>query len=93
MADGRIRVRRSVNEKRRIVELALEPGASVAAVARAEGVNANQVFEWRRTYLSGKLIGGGEAFTALLPVVVSRKDEIDDRKFDRAVRWNTGHYY
>jgi hypothetical protein len=29
--------------ERRIVELTLEPGASVALVARAHGVNANQV--------------------------------------------------
>ncbi len=30
-------------EKRRIVEETLQPGASVAQVARAHGVNANQV--------------------------------------------------
>jgi transposase-like protein len=30
-----------VEEKRRIVELTLVPGASVARIAQAEGVNAN----------------------------------------------------
>ena len=45
-------------EKRRIVEQTLEPGASVAKVARAHGVNANQVFHWRRQYRQGPL---GEA--------------------------------
>jgi transposase-like protein len=35
---------RTVLEKRRIAELTYEPGASVALVARAHGVNANQVF-------------------------------------------------
>jgi transposase len=39
------RQRRSIVEKRRIVELAMQPGASVARVAREHGVNANMVFE------------------------------------------------
>jgi transposase len=42
----------TMSEKRRIAELTLEPSASVALVARAHGVNANQVFKWRRA-LSG----------------------------------------
>jgi len=44
-----------VEEKRRIVEEALAPGASVARVARGHGVNANQLFSWRRLYLQGQL--------------------------------------
>jgi len=55
-------------EKRRIVGLTLEPGASVAQVAQAEGVNANQVFQWRRAYYNGDLQLGTS--TALLPVVI-----------------------
>jgi len=35
-------------QKRRIVEEAYRPGASVADVARSHGLNANQVFNWRR---------------------------------------------
>jgi transposase len=38
----------SFEEKRKIVEKTLVKGASVARVARAHGVNANQVFHWRR---------------------------------------------
>ncbi len=49
------RQRRSIAEKRRMVEETLAPGASVARVARAHGVNANQVFGWRRLYLAGRL--------------------------------------
>jgi len=49
------RQRRSIAEKRRIVEETLAPGASVARVARAHGVNANQVFGWRRLYVAGRL--------------------------------------
>jgi transposase len=46
---------RTVEEKRRIVEEALEPGASVSRVARTHGMNANQLFSWRRLYLEGRL--------------------------------------
>jgi transposase len=38
----------SMAERRRIVEAALAPGASVAGVARAHDVNANLVFKWIR---------------------------------------------
>jgi transposase len=63
------RKRWSVEEKRRIVGLTLVSGASVARVAQAEGVNANQVFQWRRAYRDGELLCGGTS-TALLPVVI-----------------------
>jgi transposase len=46
---------RSAEERQRIVEETLVPGASVAKVARAHAVNANQVFAWRRLHLAGKL--------------------------------------
>jgi transposase len=67
--DGpRVRRWRTISEKRRIVELTLERGASVAEVARANGMNANQVFKWRRAYERGEL---NEPCAALLPVTVS----------------------
>ena len=49
-ATGSMRSRRvwSAEEKRRIVEEAVVPGASVAEIARRHGVNANLVFTWRR---------------------------------------------
>jgi len=52
------------NRRRDVVE-----GASVARVARAHGVNANQVFGWRRLYLAGRL--GGSGAVKLLPVHVN----------------------
>ena len=64
------RRRRTVEEKRRVVEETLEPGASVAKVARAHGVNANQVFAWRRQYRQGLLSEGRETAN-LLPVHVT----------------------
>jgi len=46
----RRRTRRSWSraEKSRIVDEAFRPGASAADVARGYGLNANQVFNWRR---------------------------------------------
>lgn len=64
------RQRRSIAEKRRIVEETLAPGASVARVAGAHGINANQVFGWRRLYLAGRL-GEPKPGIKLLPVQVS----------------------
>ena len=67
---------RSVSEKRRIAELTLEPGASVALVARAHGVNANQVFKWRRALKRGELTELAAGSTALLPVMVSASCDV-----------------
>jgi transposase len=64
------RQQRSVAEKRRIVEETLVEGASVARVARAHGINANQVFGWRRLYRAGRL-GERKPAMKLLPVRVS----------------------
>ena len=67
------RVRRTIAEKRRIVELTLFPGHSVARVAQAEGVNSHQVFQWRRAYRNGELeLRDGSAAT-LLPVLLSQE--------------------
>jgi transposase len=52
----------TVDEKRRIVEQTLSSGLSVASLARQHGVNANQVFYWRKLYHAGQL-GGGERST------------------------------
>ena len=68
----RVRRWRSVTEKRQIVQSTLGPGASVAEVARAHGVNANQVFKWRRAFERGEL---NEACSALLPVTIASTSE------------------
>ena len=74
------RQHRSSAERLRVVEETLVPGASVALVARAHGVNANQVFAWRKLYLTGKLIDKSSKAIAkvsprLLPVTVSDADQ------------------
>ncbi len=72
---------RSVSEKRQIVQLTLGPGASVAGVARAHCVNANQVFKWRRAFVRGELVEP----CVLLPVTISAPSEPTEEKPQRSV--------
>lgn len=66
------RIRRTAEEKLRIVEATLVPGASIARVAREHGVNANQVFQWRYEYRKGILPPRTkEARAELLPVTLA----------------------
>lgn len=69
MADRGKRKRRSYSKafKRRVVAETLEPGASVAFVARHHGLNANMVFLWRRD----PRFGPGRDAASLLPVEVT----------------------
>jgi len=72
-----VRRYRTDEEKRRMVEGTLASGESVAVMARHYGVNANQLFHWRKQYHAG-LLGAakrdGASDVQLLPVTVS-----DDR--------------
>ena len=63
---------RTLAEKRSIVEETLQPGASVATVARRHEANANLVFGWRRLYQQG-LLEPDAAVNAprLLPIQIS----------------------
>lgn len=61
--------RRTIQERRAIVEETLLAGASVSRVARRHDVNANQVFYWRKLYREGRL--GASTGTQLLPVKVT----------------------
>jgi transposase len=70
-APSQKRLRRTREEKRRIVEATFVPGASIARVAREHGVNANQVFQWRHEYRKGALGVGQQAQSRLLPVTVT----------------------
>jgi transposase len=68
-AEGRRRTR-SLDERKRVVEEALAPGVSVAAVARQHGLNANLVFKWIRRSREGWRDRGRE-LAKDKPVVVS----------------------
>ena len=63
------RRRHSIEEKLRVVQETLLPGASVARIARAHEVNANQVFLWRKQYQHG-LLGATVNDNRLVPVRV-----------------------
>jgi transposase len=65
------RQRRSIAEKRRIVELAMQPAASIARIAGEHGVNANMVHYWRKLYRQGRLGENKTNSVHLLPVSVS----------------------
>ena len=66
------RVHRTAEEKRRIVEATLVPGASIARVARDNRVNANQVFQWRYEYKNGVGWAVKQPHAKLLPVTLSQ---------------------
>jgi len=72
-----VRKRRSAAEKRLIVEQALQPGASVACVARAHGLNANVVFNWRRLYRQGKFAVEPAQARKLLPVSIAESEVVE----------------
>jgi transposase len=72
------RLLRTNEEKRQIVAEALVPGASVAAVARKHGVNANLLFGWRRLHKRGLLEQCREP-ASLLPVTVTTPTVLPDR--------------
>ena len=66
----------SVQEKLQIVRETLQSEGSVPVIARRHGVNANQIFTWRREYRRGKLLERGvdtareRKAPALLPVQI-----------------------
>ncbi len=62
---------RSRQERREIVEETYKTGESVSRVARAHGINANQVFHWRRQYREGWFDENCEKSAALVPVRMS----------------------
>ena len=57
--------------KATLVEQSLQPGASVAVIARHNGINANLLFKWRRDHerkTNGASMPKAPAPTVLLPV-------------------------
>ena len=64
-----------MEERRLIVEETLVAGSSVARVALKHGVNANQVFKWRRLHEAGRLGTRAVRDVQLLPVRVAEEQE------------------
>jgi transposase len=64
--------------KAELVKQCLVPGASVAAVALAGGINANLLFKWRSNHLRSKRPSGAAASSAVLvPVQVAPGADAD----------------
>ncbi|EDX5193574.1 transposase [Salmonella enterica subsp. enterica serovar Glostrup] len=69
----------STEFKMRMIELALLPGASVAAIARDHGFNDNLLFRWLRLWktegrLTRRALPAPADNTALIPVVTEHPD-------------------
>lgn len=58
------RRRRTPQEKIAIIQQTMEPGMTVSHVARLHGVNANQIFKWRKQYEEGSLAAVAVAVAA-----------------------------
>jgi len=72
---------RSVEQKRQMVKETLKPGASVAIIARRHGINANQLFSWRRQYRRGALElvdAPVDEAASLMPVVVEQSRALSE---------------
>ena len=78
------RRRWSEDEKLQLVEEACRPGHSVSQVARERGINASQLFAWRRQALAKGLISdnGSEpgAAPALTFAAVKVVEELESRE-------------
>jgi transposase len=60
-----------------MVKLTLEPGGSVASVARANGVNANQVFRWKRQHERDDLQSRrSRSASVLVPMTIAAEPEV-----------------
>ena len=68
------RIRRTMEEKRKIVLESLSTDTSIAAVARIHGINANLLHSWRWLYRRGEL-GKTEDDPKFLPIKVSSKTQ------------------
>jgi transposase len=88
-AESRVKRRhRSKEERRLIAEESLQPGVSVAVLARARGVNANQVFHWRKLYRDG-LLDLKPPATQLMPVRITEAMN-QETDLSRPVRQSSG---
>ena len=71
LVESRTRRQWTLAEKRRIAEESFESKASVARLAQRYALNANQIFQWRKSYREGRLVSEGEG--KLLPVTITQE--------------------
>jgi transposase len=82
--------RRTTEEKRRIVEETLSSGRSVAEIAQAHEVNANQVSDWRQQYQEGHLRSTKQGDT-FLPVIVHDRKTVRRMEVGLGIKMRPGH--
>jgi transposase len=82
------RRRWTAEAKRRIAEESFEGSASVAELSQKYGVNANQIFQWRKKYREGRL--GNSTSINLLPVTVSRETVVEAQSAGNRARQAAG---
>ena len=80
--DRRPYQRHTLSFKQKLVALTLVPGASVARLAREHGVNANQVFTWRKLYREGRLGTANSSEVRLLAVQVASPTVAEGTKLE-----------
>jgi transposase len=85
------RRRYSIAEKLQILEETRRPGASVADVARAHGINHNVVFGWRRLAQRGLLREACAEGASLLPVRVESPTVLPSAKLPSISTEAAGH--
>lgn len=66
--------RHPLDFKRSIVEQSYQPGISVSALARANGINANQLFAWRKLFRETNSLPASEPVAALIPVTIEANE-------------------
>ena len=69
---GRRNQRHAPEFKRAVVARSYLPSSSVARLAREHGINANQIFAWRKLYRDAGLTRASTNTTVLLPVHVAQ---------------------
>ena len=84
------RRRYSIAEKLQILEETRRPGASIADVARAHGINHNVVFGWRRLAQRGLLRAQGKESVPLLPLRVESATVVPSSKLPSSSADATG---
>ena len=85
---------RSMEERRRIVELTFREGASISEIARANDVHPTSLSHWRTLYRSGKLTTdaprqdtpGTTSSTTFLPVKLTPGEAVASPPSQMAVR-------
>ena len=78
LVESKTRRRWTLREKRWIAEESFTSKASVARIAQRYALNANQIFQWRKSYREGRLVSEGEA--KLLPVAITEEQRPEAAK-------------